>query len=455
MVRVPLYHKPVGSLSQRRIPRPRLLLALGCALVLLGVGAWWALAQRSPGEISGSSTEEFIAASTTGPAAVPSAAPMDWPTYGFDPARSHTNSGLAHHPPFRQRWLFHAMSLLEFPPSAADGRLFFGQLRGRFFAVDTKTGKRIWTHPTGNCSAASPTIVGKVVYAAFLAKYPCPKGEPGAEGFVVAWAAATGKRIWGVKLPPVESSPLVVNGVVYVGAWDGAVYALDAKTGAIRWKTMTDAQIVSSAAWVDAKQAGGRPAIAIGTNGGSIYELDAATGAVRWQGQSLARLGSGREYFYATPTVANGRVFAANTDGWLYAFGAKTGRLLWAKAAGTYVYTAPVVAANVVYVGTYDGFVVAYDSGTGQQLWRVSVPGAVHGAPVLMDGLLYFSTCAGCGQNGVRYAKSGPDGSYAIDITTHKIVWRFPDGKYSPLVADDQQVYLIGAGVIRAMVPTG
>ena len=31
------------------------------------------------------------------------------------------------------------------------------------------------------------------------------------------------------------SSPAVANGVVYVGSWDGNVYALDAKTGAKLW----------------------------------------------------------------------------------------------------------------------------------------------------------------------------------------------------------------------------
>src|SRR5579864_2457273 len=34
----------------------------------------------------------------------------------------------------------------------------------------------------------------------------------------------------------VSASPSVVAGVVYVGAWDGFFYALDAATGAVKWK---------------------------------------------------------------------------------------------------------------------------------------------------------------------------------------------------------------------------
>ena len=40
---------------------------------------------------------------------------------------------------------------------------------------------------------------------------------------------------WRVTIGPTESSPLVVDGVVYVGDWTGKVYALTASTGTTRW----------------------------------------------------------------------------------------------------------------------------------------------------------------------------------------------------------------------------
>ena len=424
------------------------MLLVAIVLVVLGAGGWWAWGQRNPTEVSGNPTEEFVttsAATTTAPADSAQA----WPTYGFDNARTRWNPNLQHKPPFTTDWTLHTGSLLEFPPIVADDMLYVGQLRGRFFAADTTDGTIRWRKNTHHCSAASPAYADGVVYASFLAEYPCPKGEFGSGGYVFAWDAKTGERKWVAELPPVESSPLVQDGTVYVGAWDKKVYALDAATGAVKWATETDAQIVSSASWVDAATAGGSPAIVIGTNGGSLYELDAATGAINWKAQSNDRLGSGREYFYATPTVAYGRVFIGNTDGWMYAYGARSGKLIWAKQAGSYVYSSAVAAGQVVYIGTYDGDIIAFDAATGGRLWTAPGPGAVHGAPVLMDGLLYFSTCSGCGQNGVRGAKRGPDGLYAMDISTHEIVWSDPDGKYSPIVADDKRVYLVGAGTIR------
>jgi outer membrane protein assembly factor BamB len=40
----------------------------------------------------------------------------------------------------------------------------------------------------------------------------------------------------------VTASPSVVGGVVYVGAWDGFFYALDAQSGALIWKFAVDCQ---------------------------------------------------------------------------------------------------------------------------------------------------------------------------------------------------------------------
>ena len=43
--------------------------------------------------------------------------------------------------------------------------------------------------------------------------------------------AKTGRQKWRFKGMPFESSPLLHNGVLYVGSWDGKVHAIRAKTG--------------------------------------------------------------------------------------------------------------------------------------------------------------------------------------------------------------------------------
>jgi glucose dehydrogenase len=57
-------------------------------------------------------------------------------------------------------------------------------------------------------------------------------------GALVALDARTGRRVWVRKLPlPDFGCATVGNGVVFTSTFDGTVYALDAGTGAILWKT--------------------------------------------------------------------------------------------------------------------------------------------------------------------------------------------------------------------------
>jgi outer membrane protein assembly factor BamB len=235
-----------------------------------------------------------------------------------------------------------------------------------------------------------------------------------------------------------------VNGVLYFGSWDRFVYALDARTRKLRWRFRTDDRVVAAPAYHHGT-------IYVPSNGGTLYALNARTGRLRWKNTSFERFGR-REYFYATPTVAYGRVFVGNADGYVYAYGATTGRLLWARRAGTYVYTAAAVWRKRVYVGTWDGYAVALDAATGDVVWRHDAQGSITGAPTVMGGLVYYSVCGTCGRGGKRRVEFGRPQTFALDARTGRKVWRFPDGKYSPVVADRDRVYLVGRTRVYALV---
>jgi outer membrane protein assembly factor BamB len=258
-----------------------------------------------------------------------------------------------------------------------------------------------------------------------------------------------GRQLWRfTRVGAVESSPLLVKNTLYFGSWDHRLYALavGGKRPVVRWTFTADDELDSSPAY-----AGGT--IFVASNGGSVYGIDARTGRMRWHATSFSRFPRGREYFYATPAVAYGRVYIGNTDGTVYAFGASRGGLLWARHVGSYVYTAAAVWRKRVYVGTYDGHVLALDAATGDVRWSYDAPAALHGAPSIVAGLVYFSTCPTCGQSGSRYAKAGPRTTFALDARTGRLVWSFPDGQYSPLVADRDRVYITGRTRIYALVP--
>lgn len=78
-----------------------------------------------------------------------------------------------------------------------------------------------------------------------------------------------------------QSSPAVVDGVVYVGARDAHVYALDARTGRLRFNFDARAYVFSS------------PALAgelayFGSHNGRLYAVNATTGQLAWEFQTEA-----------------------------------------------------------------------------------------------------------------------------------------------------------------------
>ena len=415
-------------------------------LALAAGGAFWLWHRTRPSPvIRGSPTREFR------PVERP-ARPVDrgepWPTYGYDNARSHVApESFDLRPPFRRLWMMKARYYVEFPPSVAYGKVFVAQLKAHIYAVDSRTGQVDWHTSFGPyCTFASPTLSRGVLYQTFLPA-PCDYGPRDHPAFTAALRASDGKVLWLYRGPASESATLLHRGTLYFGSWDHHLYALDVRgrKPRLRWRFEADDELNSSPAY-----AGGT--IYIGSNGGHVYAVDARTGKLRWRASAFKRLGP-PEYFYATPTIAYGRVYIGYTDGTVYAFGASTGHLLWTQHAGTYVYTAAAVWKRTVYVGSYDGNVYAMDAATGDIRWKRDLGASIHGAPTVMDGLVYFSTCGDCGQGGSRYVKRGPRGTFALNARTGRIVWRFFDGRYSPIVSDGIRVYLMGNTRLYGLAP--
>ncbi|MBM4400514.1 MAG: hypothetical protein FJ045_01025, partial [Crenarchaeota archaeon] len=74
------------------------------------------------------------------------------------------------------------------------------------------------------------------------------------------------QEIWHSTPMFAQASPAVVAGVIYVGAGDGNIYALDALTGAKIWQYKTDGFIRGQTSI-----AGG--VIYVGTGNGAVYAI--------------------------------------------------------------------------------------------------------------------------------------------------------------------------------------
>ena len=402
----------------------RLLVALVVALVLAAGGAglgYYLYLKHASRDIRGSSTVEFVTTQAVQPP--PPEPGVAWPMYGYDQERLRFFNGSSLAPPFRRIWTFHAGALVEFPPAVAYGRLFFSNNSGVLFAVGARNGKKAWQYESNRCVAASPAVDDHVVFETFMNRPPCNR-SPNASltGEVIAFAVGSGHILWRRTIGPSESSPVVIDGLVFVGDWNGRVWALRASTGKTVWATTLHGQVKGGVA-----VSGNR--VFVGDYSGRVYALGLRTGQVFWATQAQPRLGN-TGTFYATPAVAYGRVYAGATDGKMYSFGAASGKVRWSTSTGGYVYSSAAVWRDRVFAGSYSHTFYCFDAATGAVLWRFHANGPISGSPTVIAGRVYFATLK--------------QRTYALDARTGTLVWTFPDGKYTPVVADSERLYLVG-----------
>ena len=420
-------------------------LVAAALLLLLAGGAAAYVLLHSPGNVSHPNLE-FTSPTTARPKPAPKVAPtFEWPRYGYDAARTrYFASGNRLDPPFHVGWKFEDFALLEFPPVIYGHTLFLLDDDGSAKALDARTGHKLWETKAGTLAAASPAlgISQGLLFLPILSNNRSAESTqaPG-NGKLVALSMKTGHVVWSHAVPAgTESSPLAWQNSVYFGDQSGTVYSLRASNGHVNWTYHAKAAVK------------GGPALAygrlyFGDYAGRAYALNPATGRQIWAvSTSGADFGFGSGNFYSTPGVAFGRVYMGNTDGRVYSFGARTGEVAWATSTGAYVYASPAVAdvpglGPTVYEGSYDGNFYAFNAQSGAIRWRHLIGGKISGSATILGDVVYLSNLAARNTVG-------------LDVRTGRQVFKFPDGAFNPIVADDDTVFLTGYTKLYEMIPT-
>ena len=262
-----------------------------------------------------------------------------------------------------------------------------------------------WSFPSSNAVESSPTIVNGIVYfgsgSRKLYALDAASGQ-------LKWSFLTGDRV--------HSSPTVVNGVVYFGSDDHKLYALDAASGQLKWSFLTESWVHSSPTVVNS-------IVYFGSNDRKLYALDATSGQLKWSFTSGF-------YVTSSPTVVNSIVYFGSWDGNLYALNAVSGQLKWSFHTSDWVHSSPTVVNGIVYFGSDDSQLYALDAASGQKRWSFPTSEAVRSSPTVINGIVYF----------------GSDDSqlYALDAASIQKRWSFRTGKkvYSSPTAVDGVVYV-------------
>jgi outer membrane protein assembly factor BamB len=339
---------------------------------------------------------------------------LQWAMYGADPGRTQAQPALRVRPPFRVVWSRGLGSLIEFPAVVKDGVAYIGNARGTISALNMRNGHVIWEHETPNGKMASSPAVWRdevVVH--------------GMDGRVSVLRRSDGRLLWSYAVgSPVESSPVVVDGLDVFGAWNGTITALDLRTHHVRWRRAGGCKITSSAALAGST-------LYIGDYCSRLLAVRAGNGALRWSRSVNGRV-------YGTPAIAGGRVFVpSSTGGSLTAF-STSGRYLWRRSTGSYVYSSPAVSNGRVFFGSYNGVFYALRASNGATLWAHGTGGPISGAASVVDG--------------VAYAGSFAHRILGVDARTGRVVLDFPHGEYVPVSGAGRRLLLHGYSRIYAVV---
>ncbi len=265
-------------------------------------------------------------------------------------------------------WRFETMGVVQCETLYDPGEdvVYFGSNDGALYKVRAADGSLLWRFSTNAEVARRPVIVGATVYVVNANDTVIALNrETGALRWSQHRAPALGMEVAGY------AGPLVWRGLVYAGFSDGNVTAYDAETGAERWQPIDlsaeaeealgdvpkylDVDTTPIADVIDES-----PVVFVGSYDGGVYALDADSGSKVW-GRSevtgVSDLVLWREAAHAPrdggPLVParNLLLASAGTTG-LWALDPRTGEDVWHRPLPDGGVSAPVPIAGALLVTT-------------------------------------------------------------------------------------------------------
>jgi outer membrane protein assembly factor BamB len=310
--------------------------------------------------------------------------------------------------------------------SQADGTLIFASMTGHVHTVDAASGA-----VGGSSIQLVQTVSGGLLGCSTSTSGIPMYGAPGVDGGLVFLGGYDGKVYaypivggvlgsqpkWiyprqGALRGHIVGGVTVSEGNIYFATDDGSVYSITAADGYEVWQ---QPHRIGHKIWSTAAVANGL--VYIGSFDKTVYALDAATGAEVWKYTTLGAIS-------AAPLAFGGNVYVGSYDRHFYALDGRTGALLWRYpqdggpgAPRNWFWAQAVASGNTIYAPSLDGNVYILDARSGSLIKVVSVGSSISAAPALAGDAVIVAATDLYKKTSVIYAISTADNS-ARQLTT-------------------------------------
>lgn len=250
-------------------------------------------------------------------------------------------------------------------PVIAEGKVFCIDAGGIVYAIDQKTGSKIWR--------MSSTLIGKDGQIGGAIAYD--------RGRVIVTScfsecfsldAKTGKILWRIKLPASSKGDgiSIHDGKAFILCSNSTVQVINIDTGKIFWShsgTTTDSTFVGSASVAISDGL-----VFVAYSSGEIYALQIETGNPLWDAMlskiSLTNVARATIHPRACPVVKGDIVYFVAANEQVAAFQKTTGKKLWFNDYGG-VQT-PTVSDNSIFIFNSKSELVCLNRYTGELRWK-------------------------------------------------------------------------------------
>ena len=320
-----------------------------------------------------------------------------WPQFRGNPMLTGT-SPTTINPQLKQMWAVNCGEIIESSAAIVDATVYVGaglpNAKGQMLALGLWDGKVKWRYASEDAIGdSSPTVVNGLVYA----------GDLG--GVFHAINAADGQGVWKYKTDgEIKCSPIVVGDKVLIGSYDGTLYCFEARTGKTAWRYKTENYVHGTPCLIDG--------IAYFAGCDEIFH-----GIRVSNGKEVVRL-PGIGNTGASVTAVGDQVFFGNFSNEVLSYNLKTRRRVWRYLHPTRqfpFYSSAAVLDGKVILGGRDKVIHCLNAATGKELWSFRTQARVESSPAIASGRVYV------GSNDGRL--------YVLDVNTGAKLWEFNAGQ--------------------------